>query len=542
MYYVARTLFIVALGSGLLAGADEKTRQGSADPELAALQEQNAILEQRIRLTAQQQALMRSGQPAVRSPDVVAERYDNVTIESLRGAYTALAGIAPEVAKELACAGKIVVLYGPAQSETLFELRAFTAQLETLRAAIKSLLEAAAPSAPDQSGGKDSAPASSGPVMQSVLDIVSLFRAGTPASPDLPVDERGVVALVAKAATAQGCLVYWPDQFSLNPFNAESQLNSALQSIADLNDNGGAAGKPAALRQKLLNLRKELRRAEAMSQSFTVKIGKEQAKLTEATAKTNAIKAQVTFIAGHVTDMKDAALQEKLNRTFEKSWQELEVAVTRQLASKLPGTIEDVGRMGELSKRLDVLQARTDFLAQYVVDGKNIALQDKLKRFLTLAWDQFDAANKTEQALIASVPKAVDPDLAEQRRWEKFAADLKDHIRATLGASEAYTTFRGALFDGGSGSSPLSRLMHAEALRDLTFDEKLKERSGSSIVQLKVQRLTGTRIVPPPPSAGRDSKEKDSFSGGVVLSFMQYSPSGKLKNSGVHTAYTGFKQ
>ena len=113
-------------------------------------------------------------------------------------------------------------------------------------------------------------------------------------------------------------------------------------------------------------------------------------------------------------------------------------------------------------------------------------------------------------------------------------------LRPTIGASEAYSTFREALFDGGSGSSPLSRLLRAEAVRDLTFDEKLQERAGASIVQLKVQRLSGTRMVPS--ASARDNKEKDSFSGGVVLSFMQYSPGGKLKNSGVHSAYSGFKQ
>lgn len=537
MYGLSRIRFALALGCGLLAGADEKAVQRPADPELTALQEQNAIMEQRIKLSVQQQTLLRSGQPAARPPDAAVERHENVTIESLRNAYMALAGVAPEVAKDLNCAGKNVVLYGSAQSETLFELRAFTAQLESLRAAMKSVLDAPAP---DPSGSAVSLPVSSAPVLQTVLNIVSLFRAGTPSSPDVPVDERGVVALVAKAATTLGCLVYWPDQFSINPFNPASQLNTALQSIADLNDNGGGAGKPAGLQQKLLNLRKELNRAEAMAQAAKVKIEKEQAKLAEASAKTNAIRAQVNFIAEHVTDVKDAALQEKLNSSFDKSWQEMENAIRAQNSSKLPGTIEDVGRAGEMSKRLDVLKARTDFLSKYVADTKNIALQDKLKRFLTLAWDQLDAATKTEQASIVSVSKAIEPDVAEQRRWEKYSADLKDHIRATIGASEGHSTFRGALFDGGSGSSPLSRLLRAEAVRDLTFDEKLQERPGASIVQLKVQRLTGTHLVPPNPA--RDNKERDSFSGGVVLSFMQYTPGGKLKNSGVHSAYTGFKQ
>ena len=84
----------MALCGGLLSGADEKAVQRSADPELTALQEQNAIIEQRIKLSVQQQTLLRSGLPAARPPDGGGERYENVTIESLRNAYTALAGVA----------------------------------------------------------------------------------------------------------------------------------------------------------------------------------------------------------------------------------------------------------------------------------------------------------------------------------------------------------------------------------------------------------------------------------------------------------------
>lgn len=78
-------------------------------------------------------------------------------------------------------------------------------------------------------------------------------------------------------------------------------------------------------------------------------------------------------------------------------------------------------------------------------------------------------------------------------------------------------------------------MLRAETLRNLIFDEKLQERPGSSVVQLKLQRLTGTQLLK------TGTEEKKLFSGGVILSFVQYEPNGKIRNSGVHTAYVPFK-
>jgi len=536
MYILIQTVIFLAWAGGFLMAADEKAPQRKS-PELAALEEQNAILEQRIKLLSQQN-LLRPAPSASRAPEWTGVP-DTTAIESIRGAYLSLAGLAPEVAKDLACTGRNVVLYGPAQSQSLFELRSFTEQAATLRAAMKRIVESPAPASPEQTGADPVVPPVSAPVLQSVLDIVSMFRAGTPPAADVNADDRGVVAMVAKAATAAGCVVYWPDQAIVSPFNPKSQIAAFLQSLAEMDDSAAGAGKPAGLQQKATLLRKELMRAEFLSHAALAKAETERAKLVEASTKADQLRAYLTLVSSHVKDVKDATVQDKLNKTFEKSWEELEAAITRQLSTKLPGTIEDVGRASEMSKRLDVLKARTDFLSQYVADQKTIVLQDKLKRFLSPVWDQLDAAVKSEQALMLSVPKAVEPDLAESRKWERYAAEISQHLQATIGASEAYATFRGALLDSGSGTSALDRLLRAEALRDLMFDDKLQERPGSSIVQIKTQRLTGTRLTPSP--AARDNREKDTFSGGVVLSFLQYTPNGQLKNSGVYTAYTPFK-
>ena len=129
---------------------------------------------------------------------------------------------------------------------------------------------------------------------------------------------------------------------------------------------------------------------------------------------------------------------------------------------------------------MDLLKSRADWLAQYVRDEKDLALQDKLKRVLSGNWEQHEAAIKNLQTLSASTPQALEADRIEQRRWERYAAKLKDLIGVASGASEAYNAFRTALLDGSSGVSPLSRMLRAEALRDLTFDEKFQERPGSS--------------------------------------------------------------
>ena len=554
------TIMLAVALVGSLTAADQRSAKTTSDPGLSALEKQNAILEERIKLLTQQQ----EPDPLVVQTEALAQRIKLMNqeqtlqslatrniprrveadrkedaIESTRLAFTALAGIAPEVAKAFGCEGKNIVLYGETQSDALLSVTTFRSQLDLLRARLKSVLDLHAPAMPGQQNpgsGVFGVSSLSAAVLQSVLDLISFFHGGEAAGPaSIPVDDAGLVALVAKAATSQGCQVYWPDQYSANPYNPHSQVMASLQSLAELNDNGGDAAKPVGLQLRLQALRIELKRSESMSLASSQKIEVEQSKITQGANKVDALRAQIDFLSGHISDQKNAVLQDKLNKTFEKSWEELEAAVKKQLKSDLPGTIEEQGRLGEMSKRLDVLKTRTDWLSQYVKDEKDATIQDKLKRELSGYWDQLDVAVKAQQTLNASLPQAIETDVQEKRRWDKYSSELRELIGTTSAASEAYTTFRGALLDSNSGTSALNRMLKAEALRDLTFDDKLQERSGASIVQLRLQRLTGSKIT----KAG--FKETESFSGGVVLSFIQYEPSGKVKNSGVYTAYSGFK-
>lgn len=75
---------------------------------------------------------------------------DDAPIESVRSAYSSLTGLAPEVAKALACTGKNVVVYGPAQSGAMLSLSAFSEQVGLLTARLKSVLDIQAPGAPDK--------------------------------------------------------------------------------------------------------------------------------------------------------------------------------------------------------------------------------------------------------------------------------------------------------------------------------------------------------------------------------------------------------
>ncbi len=555
------TIMLAVALVGSSTAADQRNSKTTPEPGLSALEQQNALLEEKIKLLTQQQ----EPDPLVIQTEALAQRIKLMSqeqtlqslasrgiprqvgpipdrkeeaVESTRLAYTALARIAPDVAKALGCEGKNIVLYGETQSDALLSVTTFRSQIDLLRARLKSVLDLHVPAMPGQQNapsGVFGVSSLSAPILQSVLDLMSFFHGEAAGPASIPVDNAGLIALVANAATSQGCQVYWPDQYSANPYNPHSQVLASLQSLADLNDNGGDAGKPVALQQKLQALRIELKRSESMSLASSQKIEVEHSKITQGAEKVNALRAQIDFLSGHITDQKNAVLQDKLNKTFEKSWEELEAAVKKQLRSDLPGTIEEQGRLGEMSKRLDVLKTRTDWLSQYVKDEKDATIQDKLKRELSGYWDQLDAAVKAQQTLTASLPQAIGADIQEQRRWDKYSSELRELITTTSAASEAYTTFRGALLDASSGTSPLNRMLRAEALRDLTFDDEFQERSGASVVQLRLQRLGGSKIT----KVG--FKETENFSGGVVLSFIQYQPSGKVKNSGVYTAYSGFK-
>ena len=364
MNAAAVTLLAVTLSSAPMAVAQVRI---SSDPELAALQQQNAILQEKInqlqiekasnadpltkqgeviyeygKLIAQERSLLNITVPQIvrKRPEVSPERGDDGFIESTRMAYTALSGIAPDIAKELDCGGKNIVLYGAGHSEALLSIRTFNDQLELLHSRLKSVLDLEAPSAPDQTGagaGVYGVSALARPVLQSVLDLISLFHPGAAlAAPDVAADETGLVAVLANAAAAQGCIVYWPDQYVVNPFNPGSQVLASLQAVADLNDNAGTDGKPAGLQHKIHVLQTELKRSEVMSQALAQKIETEQNKMTEASNKVEFLKGEIDFISGHIKDEKNAALQDKLNRTFEKSWEELEAAVKKQLVPASP--------------------------------------------------------------------------------------------------------------------------------------------------------------------------------------------------------------
>src|SRR5262249_50385942 len=140
------------------------------------------------------------------------------------------------------------------------------------------------------------------------------------------------IAVIANAAAAQGCLIYWPDRYVANPFNPKSQVLAGLQSVAELNDNGGKAGKPAGLQQRIRALKTELKRSDAMSQALSQKIEKEQSKLADASKRVDLVKSQIDWLSQHIENEKDASTQAKLNKSFLKSWDDLEGAVKKQLA------------------------------------------------------------------------------------------------------------------------------------------------------------------------------------------------------------------
>lgn len=562
-------LFTISSMAAPPARGDDPAGKTAADAALASARQQNSVLEKRIRILeqraqgetagisdilakqnemfaermrflTQQESLMK---PAAANNTLdftkgLHESRSDVLIENSHKAYLALDGLAVSIAKELECSGKNVVLYGSAHPEALLSVRTFHDQLGVLRSRLQSIRDAEAPGAPDlapQNAGPGvySVAALAGPVEQSVLDLIAFFRSGgLSVSGDASSDEQGLTASIASAAVMAGCLVYWPDQYATNPYNPSSQIMAALNDLADLNDSGGATGKPPGLQQKIRALRIDLRRSELMSEGLGQKIQKQEFLLTEAIKRTEFLRGHIDWLADHIKDERNATIQAKLNSTFDKSWNDLESAVRKQLTLPPPQTIEKQNAAGEMLKNLDLLKTRTDWLAQYVKDEKDLVLQDKVKKELASSWDELETAVRNLEGLTASVPRAEEPDEREQQRWDKYSSELKELIGTTTAASEAYTMFRGAALDGAAGSSPLSRMLRAEALRDLTFDDKFQERPGATIVQLKLQKLAGTYVT---------GDDREDFSGGVVLSYVQYEPNGRVKKSGVRSAYSGFK-
>ena len=470
-----------------------------------------------------------------------ADQPAETTVENDRLAYAAVARVASVVAAELACKGQTIAFYQKTQPEELLTLRAFTDQLNTLASRMKTIAELSMPTAPTGTVGSVSSSFSPGslpgPVLQPVHDLVSILRTGTALGPESSLDDTGIMTSVAKAAIQTGCSVYWPEQYVASPFNSTSPIMRTIQQMADTFDNGMAAGKPAGLQQRAAALAAELRRAENRVADLQRSIDIDNEKLGLASSRVNSLRDRLDWISKHVTNARDPQLQSKLNTSFNSSWDELERAIRRQLALDVPQTIEGQDRLSEMLKKLDLLKDRTDKLAEYVKDTKDVALQEQLKNAMASVWHDLDAAEGALLAMSSSVPQSNFTVRDQKYVWDRYVADLKSLIAVTTAATDGYSTFRQALLQGGKAPSPLNRMLRAESMRDLAFDERFQAKTGATIVQVKIQKLGGSsRVVK---NSVFDTKE--GFSGGVVLSYVQYEPNGKIRRSGVHSAYRGLQ-
>jgi hypothetical protein len=173
-------MLVLALGTTPSAWAQDNSGSSASGPELAALRQQKAILEKKVKLLVEQQR-EKTADPdpvamqrelidehlrlLIQEQSVLKQPYsqntparsrepggtrDDILIENIHKAYTALNELAPTVAKELNCAGKNVVLYGPAQSDELLSIKVFNDQLDQLSRQLKSVLDIEAPVAPDK--------------------------------------------------------------------------------------------------------------------------------------------------------------------------------------------------------------------------------------------------------------------------------------------------------------------------------------------------------------------------------------------------------
>ena len=467
------------------------------------------------------------------------ESREDVSLESIRLAYQAARTLAPDLAKRLSCSGQNVVMFDQGHTEALLRLRTFFDGLGTLRSGMKTLLELPAPVAPSDQGAEPAPYVPSvlaGPVQQTLASLETLLvnmkatvgRGGG----DRDYTESGLIPIIASAAAVEGCKVYWPEQYAGSLFGQPSKIQILLNEVAESVD--GATGRPS-LQQKTRTLASELKRAQSMIETRAETIEKEKGRQLLAEKLVEVARAQIDWLSTHVQLEKDAATQAKLNKTFSRSFDDLDAAYKRLMSASLPQTIEDQNKVSEISRRAEVMRGQTDWLSKYTRDERDLILQEKLKHTLSQNYDELTAAIRNRDTVTGAVAKTVESESKEKRRWERYAADLKDVIAVSSSAADSYAKFRTALLHSASGATPLHLLLEGEGLRGLAFDDNFQPLPGTSILRLKMHRIAGTN------RSKLRGDAKIGFSGGIVLSFVQYDPTGRVKNSGVETAYIPFK-
>lgn len=433
--------------------------------------QQTAVLEQRVKLLTQEQSLLKQVVPVLpKGLEGTLERKGETPVESTRLAYMALQGIAEQVATKLNCSGKNLVVHAPGHSESLLSLRAFTEQTQLLKDRMTQVRDLTSPF--PEPGGLPANPSSvfgaaalAGPVLQTVLDLISLFRSNTViTSSNETADDVAVVAAISGSASGAGCLTFWPEQYAAKPFDELSAVAKRLRELASINDSPGADFANEGLQQRLARLRGAARTAATQIADWTAEIEELRANLAGANAKVDKINGVVQALRQAIKEEKDP---DELKRLKEQR-------------AKAAGNLK--------------------------------------------------AAAEEAEKLAASTPTGVAALLKKKRDMEKYVNLLADLITATSAASDAYNGFRGTLLDSTSGTSALSRMLRAQALRDLLFDSNGIPIEGASILQTKVEKLVGSVRV----RKSIWTSAKEDYSGGVVLSFLQYDPNGKLLNKSIH--------
>jgi hypothetical protein len=390
------------------------------------------------------------------------------SIENERLAYAALARVSAVIAEEIGCkkgqksTGQTVTLYEKSQPEELLTVRSFSDQLDRLQSRMariatlpKPVLAPASGTTPttvhvspaartsaaaadadaDAAGrqaamaaaepdGRDgatrvySASAAVGPLLQPVMDLVSILRTGNGPPVESTVAEGGVIASVAHAAIANGCTVYWPEQYVANPLTATPLMNK-LRDIADIHDNSDAPNKPAGLQQRSAELALELKRAQTTVADMQRLTEDEKQEVADITSRINSQRDRMDWISKHSASDRDPATQQLLNESFVRSWKDLEARVTQLLARRAAGTMEDEESLMAFLKNLDLVRARTDTLSTYVRDVKDTQLRDEMKTELALVWKELDAAETRLVACLRTLSNRNAAFRQSRVRWDR---------------------------------------------------------------------------------------------------------------------------
>jgi hypothetical protein len=351
------------------------------NPAVAALQEQNALLEEKIKLLKQQQELAKFYTPSLpKGMEGSINLKGDQPIETVAAAYKALDQVATKIASNVNCqTGEKLMIYSESQLNSLLALQAFEQQLKLLSERVKQAADVALPTEPTEfapsSPGLVTGIALVGPAIQAVVDLISLFRTDVEiTNKDIVLAENALVAAVvgkmrvARSSSDAKCILYYPAAYPPNLLLSASEISDKLTAIgADY----------SRIVTKLLLLQDA--KAKANSE------GEKQAKAAaDAKGKAEKLKAEIGEIEKKIKAETNPAKKKKLEEEKDKKQGELNKTESdAEKAQNLKQLWKDYeNKVDFLAKDLQAAKAAMDTFREALLKQEGDSAQTLLTRLL----------------------------------------------------------------------------------------------------------------------------------------------------------------